>query len=77
MSQNKNQNTVKNKKINVIQLFLSVLAAFFGVQSNKARARDFTIGNPVHYITVGLIVVLVFIFILYEFVQLVMYCLVK
>ena len=77
MSQNKNQNTVKNKKINVIQLFLSVLAAFFGVQSSKTRERDFSIGNPLHYITVGLIVVLLFIFILYEFVQLIMYFLVK
>lgn len=77
MSQNKNQNTVKNKKINLIQIFLSVLAAFFGVQSNKARERDFTIGKPLHYITVGLIVVFLFIILLYGFVQLIMYFLVK
>jgi len=31
----------------------SVAAAFFGVQSSRQRRRDFTHGNPWHYILVG------------------------
>jgi hypothetical protein len=37
------------------------LAAFFGVQSEKNRARDFQHGRPIHYILVGLIMTLLFI----------------
>ena len=32
----------------------SVAAAFFGVQSSRQRRRDFSHGNPWHYILVGL-----------------------
>jgi hypothetical protein len=32
-----------------------VLAAFFGVQSNKNRERDFTSGKPWVFIMVGLV----------------------
>lgn len=80
MSKNKNRHQTKNKKINkinIVQLFFSVLAAFFGVQSNKTRERDFTIGKPIHYIMVGLIVVSLFILTLYGIVQLIMHYLVK
>lgn len=39
----------------------SVLAAFFGVQSNERRERDFTHGKPAHFIIIGLILTVVFI----------------
>lgn len=37
------------------QTLLSVLSAFFGVQSERNRARDFSRGRPLHYILVGLL----------------------
>ncbi len=35
------------------QILLSVLAAFFGVQSERNRERDFGRGKAIHYIVVG------------------------
>jgi hypothetical protein len=39
----------------------SVGAAFFGVQSDKNRERDFTQGKLSHFIIAGLIAVVIFI----------------
>lgn len=49
----------------------SVLAAFFGVQSNKARERDFTKGKPSTYIILGIILTIVFILLIFGVVKLV------
>ena len=43
------------------QVVQSVNAAFFGVQSDKNRERDFTRGKPIHYIIVGLIMTALFV----------------
>ena len=43
------------------QIFLSVLAAMFGVQSEAARKRDFEQGHPGAYIIVGILMFLLFI----------------
>jgi len=48
-------------KSNLKEVFKSVGAAFFGVQSNKNRERDFTQGKFSHFIVVGLIAVALFI----------------
>ena len=40
---------------------VSVLAAMFGVQSNRNRERDFRHGKPAHFILVGLVATLVFV----------------
>ena len=45
----------------LLSIVLSVLSAFFGVQSEKNRERDFQHGRPIHYILVGLIMTLLFI----------------
>lgn len=37
------------------QVFVSVVAAFFGVQSARNRVRDFTHGNPLHYLIMALL----------------------
>ena len=37
------------------QILLSVLAAGFGVQSEKARERDFEGGHPLIYLVVGIL----------------------
>lgn len=44
-----------------LRIILSVLSAFFGVQSEKNRVRDFQQGRPIHYILVGLIMTLLLI----------------
>ncbi len=50
----------------------SVLASFFGVQSNKNRERDFQHGKPMHFIVVGLVLTLVFILLIWGLVKLVL-----
>ncbi|WP_355662190.1 DUF2970 domain-containing protein [Halomonas salifodinae] len=37
------------------QVIKSVLAAFFGVQKERQRRRDFEEGRPGHFILVGLV----------------------
>lgn len=46
------------------QVIASVLASLFGVQSNRARERDFQHGKPSTYIIVGLVGVILFILLL-------------
>jgi len=41
--------------------FKSVAAAFFGVQNESSRKRDFSQGKLSHFIIVGIICVLIFI----------------
>lgn len=55
-----------------LSIILSVSAAFFGVQSEKNRARDFQHGRPIHYILVGLIMTLLFILLVLIAVKLVL-----
>lgn len=43
------------------QVFTSVVAAAFGVQSSKNRERDFTRGNPVAFIVAGLLFTVLFV----------------
>ena len=54
------------------ETFKSVGAAFFGVQSNKNRQRDFTQGKLSHFIIAGLIAVVIFITALITIVSLVL-----
>ena len=51
----------------------STMAAFFGVQSNANRERDFTHGKPSHFIAMGLLLGLVFVLTLVGIVQLVLH----
>ncbi|HAR55427.1 MAG TPA: DUF2970 domain-containing protein [Idiomarina baltica] len=39
----------------ILQTLLSVIAAFFGVQTDKNRQRDFNKKSPVPFIVVGII----------------------
>ncbi|MDU9404146.1 DUF2970 domain-containing protein [Pseudomonas sp. zfem004] len=55
------------------QMLQSILAAAFGVQSGKNRARDFTYGKASHFIVMGTLFTLVFIFVLIGLVQLAMH----
>jgi hypothetical protein len=60
-----------NKDSVLINTFKSVASAFFGVQSNKNRERDFSEGKLSHFIIVGVISVIIFITILVTVVTLV------
>jgi hypothetical protein len=60
-----------NKNSSFINTFKSVAAAFFGVQSNKNRERDFSEGKLSHFIIVGVIGVIVFVAVLIAIVTLV------
>lgn len=61
----KNQSSIKN-------VFSSVAAAFFGVQSDKNRKRDFSEGKFIHFAIAGAILVVIFITLLIGIVSLVL-----
>lgn len=47
-----------------LQMLQSVLAAAFGVQSGKNRARDFSHGKPSHFIVLGIVFTALFVLVL-------------
>jgi hypothetical protein len=55
------------------QMFMSVLAAALGVQSSKARQRDFTKGKPSHFIILVIGFTLAFVLIIVGVVKLVLH----
>ena len=52
------------KHSSITNTIRSVAAAFFGVQSNKNRERDFSQGKLSHFIIVGVVGVIIFIAVL-------------
>lgn len=60
------------KKPSLWQVIMSVFAAMFGVQSDEARRRDFTHGNPWIFIFVGIVFCILFVLVLYGVVSWVM-----
>jgi hypothetical protein len=60
-----------NKTPSLKDTFKSVAAAFFGVQSNKNREKDFSQGKLSHFIFVGIVSVVIFVSILILLVSLV------
>ena len=56
----------------LLQVFSSVLASFFGVQSTKKREQDFENGKPSQFIFVGLFLTVVFILTVWGIVKLVL-----
>ncbi len=67
------QNDDNDKPLSFREVLQSVLAAAFGVQSGKNRARDFSRGKPSHFIALGLMFTALFVVVLYALVQLVLY----
>jgi hypothetical protein len=64
---------VDNKPPTFWQMLHSVMAAAFGVQSGKNRARDFTHGKPSHFVILGILFTAVFALTLFGIVKLVLY----
>jgi len=42
--------------LSFLQMLVSILASFFGVQSDKNRKRDFEQGRPIHFIVAGVFI---------------------
>jgi hypothetical protein len=55
------------------QMLHSVVAAAFGVQSGKNRARDFTHGKPSHFVVLGIVFTVIFALTLFGIVKLVLH----
>ncbi len=55
------------------QVVWSVLAAFFGVQSERRYRRDTTRGDPLHFIVIGLMATVLFVLTLYGVVLLILH----
>lgn len=68
----KPQKTQPSEQPGFWTVVFSVLASFFGVQSGKRRARDFTHGRPLAYIVAGLILTTIFVLVLFTVVRLVL-----
>ncbi|MBN3862132.1 MULTISPECIES: DUF2970 domain-containing protein [Pseudomonas] len=62
-----------NKPPTFWQMLHSVMAAAFGVQSGKNRARDFTHGKPSHFVILGIVFTAVFALTLFGIVKLVLH----
>ncbi|AIB41862.1 MULTISPECIES: DUF2970 domain-containing protein [Pseudomonas] len=64
---------IDNKPPTFWQMLHSVMAAAFGVQSGKNRARDFTHGKPSHFVMLGILFTVVFALTLFGIVKLVLH----
>lgn len=58
------------KAPSLLDTVFSVLASFFGVQSEKNRVRDFSAGKPIVFIAVAIVLTLVLVLSLWGIVQL-------
>ncbi len=64
---------MKENRPTLVDIFKSVLASFFGVQSDKNRQRDFQKGNPIYFIMVGVILTILFVLIIIGVIKLILY----
>lgn len=55
--------------MSIWRTIISILQAFFGVQSTKNRDRDFAQGNPVVFLVTGLVITSLFLITLSLFVN--------
>jgi len=60
-------------RVTIWQTVGSVLAAFYGVQSSASRQRDFSSGDPLTFIVVGLVLTAMFVGVLLGIVKLVLH----
>lgn len=62
----------ERSKPSFLQVIGSVLSALLGVQSEKARKRDFQHGSPIPFIVVGIVIVALFVLTLWVIVKIVL-----
>lgn len=71
MTNNKKEDQQGQPRMRRRDMISTVLFGALGVQSNKARERDFTHGKPSHFIYFGIGFMLVFVLVLVGIVKLV------
>ena len=49
------------RPLSLLQMFMSTVAAAFGVQSSANRERDFTRGKASHFIIMGIVFTVLFV----------------
>ena len=57
------------KSASVLDTFRAVAASFFGVRGSKAGSQDVAKLNPVHVIIAGVVMAMIFVFVLISIVQ--------
>jgi hypothetical protein len=62
----------EHKSLSIAQVFMSTVAAAFGVQSSANRERDFTRGKASQFIVMGIIFTVLFVFAVVMVVRLVL-----
>lgn len=67
------EKTEEKKKMSLFTLMGSVIAASFGVQTNKNRERDFEQGQFHHFVIGGIVFAVVFVLVLVGLVKVVMH----
>lgn len=60
------------KKLSLLQIASSTVAAMFGVQSQANRERDFRVGKPIHFVVAGVVGTIVFVLVIVAVVRLVL-----
>ena len=65
--------TARNQKLSFLQVLLSVLASFVGVQTQANRERDFSQGNVRYFIAVALMLTVVLVLVILGIVGLVIH----
>lgn len=60
------------KKLSMLQIAASTLAAMFGVQTQARRERDFRHGNPIHFVVAGVVGTALFVLLVVGVVRLVL-----
>lgn len=66
------QPSQQHQKPSFISMVISVIAAMFGVQTEQNRQRDFSQGNPLPYILIGVVFIILFVVALITIVSLVL-----
>lgn len=72
-SQQQNPQADLDQSPSLLQVFLSVLGAFFGVQSKETRERDFQHGKFYQFAIIGLVVAITFVLMVWGLVSVVMH----
>jgi len=60
------------KTVSIVQMFCSILASFYGVQSSKNRERDFKHGKAKQFIAVGIVMTILWYLGIYLVVKLIL-----
>ncbi|QJD60797.1 DUF2970 domain-containing protein [Pseudomonas sp. gcc21] len=73
MADKKQQSDDESRPMRFRETLSSVLFGALGVQSSKARERDFTKGKPSHFIGLGIAFLVVFVLVILGVVSLVLH----